>query len=116
MRWKPLHQQPIGWDPDINDGVRVNIRPFMTARLLGAHAKNACILRAIPNIGWKKDRGKEPMRDKEDYPWFWDWDEASDDFAGGTKFDGNRWNDLHYSNSFKLAARTRRATDLGANR
>jgi len=25
VRWKPLHEQPIGWDPDINDGVRVNI-------------------------------------------------------------------------------------------
>ena len=21
VRWKPLHQQPIGWEPDINDGV-----------------------------------------------------------------------------------------------
>jgi hypothetical protein len=29
MRWKPLHQQPIGWDPDINDDVRLNIRPFL---------------------------------------------------------------------------------------
>ena len=45
VRWKPLHRQSIGWDPDINDGVRVNIRPFMTARPLGAKAKNACILR-----------------------------------------------------------------------
>ena len=29
VRWKPLHQQAIGWDPDINDGVRLNIRPFL---------------------------------------------------------------------------------------
>ena len=29
VRWKPLHEQPIGWNPDLNDGVRVNIRPFM---------------------------------------------------------------------------------------
>ena len=29
VSWKPLHQQPIGWDPDINDGVRLNIRPFL---------------------------------------------------------------------------------------
>src|SRR5439155_20909964 len=29
IRWKPLHQQPIGWQPDINDGVRLNIRPFL---------------------------------------------------------------------------------------
>ena len=34
VRWKPLHEQPLGWDPDINDGVRMNIRPFMTSRPL----------------------------------------------------------------------------------
>ena len=32
IRWKPIDQQPIGWEPDINDGVRLNIRPFMTSR------------------------------------------------------------------------------------
>jgi hypothetical protein len=32
VRWKPLHQQAIGWDPDINDGVRLNIRPFLRVR------------------------------------------------------------------------------------
>ena len=116
VRWKTLRQQPIGWDPDINDGVRVNIRPFMTARPLGARAKNACILRATPNIKWKKDRGKEPMRNKEDYPWFWGWNEAASDFLGGSKFDDNRWNDLHYSNAFKRAARAWRAADPEANR
>lgn len=30
VRWKPLHVQPIGWEPDLNDDVRLNIRPFMT--------------------------------------------------------------------------------------
>ena len=108
VRWKPLHQQPIGWDPDINDGVRVNIRPFMTARPLGARAKNACILRSTPNIKWRKGLGKEPRRDKEDYPWFWGWDEVSDDFTGRDKFDGNRWNNLHYTRAFKQAARERK--------
>jgi len=108
VRWRPLHEQPIGWDPDINDGVRMNIRPFMTARPLGAKAKGACILRATPKIKWDKDRGKEPTRDKGDYPWFWGWDEATVDFAGGTAFDGNRWNDLHYTRAVKLAARDRR--------
>ena len=34
VRWKPLHQQPIGWEPDLNDGVRLNIRPFVTAGIL----------------------------------------------------------------------------------
>lgn len=113
VRWKPLHEQPIGWDPDINDGVRINIRPFMTARPLGAKAKGACILRATPKIKWDKDRGKEPSRDKADYPWFWGWDEASSDFVGTATFDGNRWNDLHYSRAVKQAARDRQAAKAG---
>jgi hypothetical protein len=108
VRWKRLDEQPIGWDPDINDGVRMNIRPFMTARPLGARAKGACILRATPRIKWDKDRGKEPTRDKADYPWFWGWNETTSDFAGGATFDGNRWNDLHYSRAAKQAARDRR--------
>ena len=28
VRWKPIAKQPIGWEPDVNDGVRLNIRPF----------------------------------------------------------------------------------------
>ena len=28
-----------------------------------------------------------------------------EDFAGGTRFDGNRWNDCHYTNRAKQAAR-----------
>ncbi len=105
VRWKPLRNQPIGWDPDINDGVRLNIRPFMSAKPLDARGKNACILRVMPRIKWDKDRGKEPTRPKEDYPWFWTWDEKSADFPGGPQFDGTRWNDLHYSRKAKLAAR-----------
>lgn len=112
VRWKPLHEQTIGWDPDINDGVRMNIRPFLTARPLNARGANACILRTTPKIKWDKDRGKEPTRDKAEYPWFWGWDEKSADFAGGATFDGNRWNDLHYSRVIKQAARDR--TKLGA--
>ena len=50
VRWKPLEAQPIGWNPDLNDGVRLNIRPFVEAN----------ILRKKPNIKWKKDRGKNP--------------------------------------------------------
>jgi len=109
VRWKPLHAQPIGWEPDLDDGVRVNIRPFMTARPLGARARNACILRATPNnIRWDKDRGTEPSRPREDFPWFWSWDESDDpDFAGGERFDGKRWNNLHYTSAAKRAARER---------
>jgi hypothetical protein len=47
-RWKPLVEQPIGWDPDVNDGVRVNVRPFV----------EAAVLRSSFNIHWRKDRGK----------------------------------------------------------
>ncbi len=47
VRWKPLAQQPLGWEPDLNDGVRLNIRPFVEAG----------ILRAKFTIHWKKDRG-----------------------------------------------------------
>lgn len=50
VRWKPLEQQPIGWEPDLNDGVRLNIRPFIEAD----------VLRKKPNIKWGIDRGKNP--------------------------------------------------------
>lgn len=104
VRWKPLAEQPIGWEPDINDGVRLNIRPFLASDLLGGRT-GAGILRYKPNIKWAKDRGKEPLRPKAEYPWFWNWDEKAEGFAGGKTFDGNRWNDCHYTNKTKLAAR-----------
>jgi hypothetical protein len=107
IRWKALYELPIGWEPDINDGVRMNIRPFITARPLTGKGKNACILRVRPGtaLNWKKDRGTEPVREMQDFPWFWTWDEQTDDFTGGEKFDGNRWNDLHYSLETKRKAR-----------
>ncbi|WP_100635910.1 Eco57I restriction-modification methylase domain-containing protein [Marinomonas sp. ef1] len=57
VRWKPLSEQPIGWNPDLNDGVRLNIRPFMLAKDVGK--KGAGVLRAKPNVHWKKDRGTD---------------------------------------------------------
>jgi hypothetical protein len=50
VRWKQLHEQPVGWEPDLKDGVRLNIRPFVEAG----------VLRAPFNIHWKNDRGKNP--------------------------------------------------------
>jgi hypothetical protein len=50
VRWKERHEQPIGWAPDVNDGVRLNVRPFVEAG----------VLRAPFNVHWKKDRGKNP--------------------------------------------------------
>lgn len=104
VRWKPLAKQAIGWEPDINDGVRMNIRPFMASDLPGGK-KGAGVLRARPKITWDKDRGKEPDRPKDEYPWFWSWDEKTEEFMGGKVFDGNRWNDCHYSNEAKRKAR-----------
>ena len=112
IRWKPLHEQAIGWNPDINYGVRLNIRPFMKAEIRKGGKKGAGILRWRPNIKWAKDRGKEPtdLRPKLEFPWFWSCAAGGTmgertDFSGGLKFDGNRWNDLHYTNACKEAAR-----------
>jgi hypothetical protein len=100
VRWKPLAEQPIGWEPDINDGVRINIRPFLASDLPNGPTSTG-LLRYKPNIKWMKDRGKEPHRPKAEYPWFWRWDEKAEDFMGGNEFDGNRWNACHYTNEAK---------------
>ena len=78
VRWKPLHEQPIGWEPDLNDGVRMNIRPFIEAG----------ILRGRVNVNWNKDRGKDPKPN-----------------LSGTV---ERHNDLHFTLAQKLEARGRR--------
>ena len=139
VRWKPLGEQPLGWEPDVNDGVRLNIRPFMSAELALGGRAGAGILRAKPKITWNKDRGNEALkprkrwkppwldedddqkadvdenrelRPREEYPWFWGCpgdgtrDERTD-FPGGPDFDGNRWNDLYYTNAVKRAVRAR---------
>lgn len=127
VRWKPLHEQPLGWDPDINDGVRLNIRPFLMAR--DVRKKDAGILRVKPDNTWSnkkkpgvKDRGKEPesLRPRESFPWFWGCDpeehpEHRIDFGAGTpgsapagkKFTGVRWNGLHYTRAARESARAR---------
>lgn len=48
VRWKSLAKQPIGWEPDLTDGVRLNVRPFVEAG----------VLRSRINLKWEKDRGK----------------------------------------------------------
>ena len=87
VRWKPIEEQPIGWEPDINDGVRLNIRPFMGQDIPGGR-KGAGILRWKPNIKWNKDRGK----DVASAPWF-------------PLFKGDRVNDHHLSLEEKRNAR-----------
>ena len=80
VRWKPIEEQPLGWEPDLNDGVHLNIRPFVQAG----------VLRKNPKIEWGKDRGKDP----EDAPWF-------------HLFRGDRINDHHLTLAEKRAARAR---------
>jgi hypothetical protein len=92
VRWKPLAQQAIGWDPDLNDGVRMNIRPFVEAGVLR-------IPRTKLGIKWESDRGK----DVASAPWF----------KLGPTYDepeGTRINDHHLSLAEKMAARA-----LGTN-
>jgi len=91
VRWKHLAQQPIGWEPDLNDGVRMNIRPFVEAGVLR-------IPRAKLGIKWESDRGK----DVASAPWF----------KLGPTYDepeGTRINDHHLSLSEKQAERARLA-------
>ena len=96
IRWKPIEEQPIGWEPDINDGVRRNIRPFMSQEIPGGK-RGAGILRAKPKIHWRKDRGKEPVCEQKQFLWFWN----------GDKFTGERVNNVHLTIAEKRAARDR---------
>ncbi|WP_350586647.1 DNA methyltransferase [Pseudoalteromonas sp. RB2-MNA-CIBAN-0110] len=92
VRWKSLEEQPIGWNPDLNDGVRLNIRPFMKAKDIGK--KDAGILRSKPNIHWKKDRGT----DVKSAPWY----DLGLEYGGKQ---GDRINDHHLTLAEKKAAR-----------
>ena len=118
VRWKPFAEQPVGWEPDVNDGVRLNVRPFMAVDIAGGK-RGAGLLRAKPNVHWRKDRGKElltrdqkskpswiqddswdpdddrELRPHDDYPWFWP----------DGEFTGDRVNDVHLSVAVKLAHR-----------
>ena len=99
VRWKPLAEQAVGWTPDINDGVRLNIRPFMAQDIPGTR-RGAGVLRTRPKLHWRKDKGKEPRRPREQYPWFWEDD----------RFTGWRVNDVHLSLADKQrAGRVRKA-------
>ena len=119
VRWRPLHEQPVGWEPNLDDGVRLNIRPFMRAELQSGGRKDAGILRVKPNVKWGKDRGKEPekLRPRENFPWFYSCpgqgsETDRTDYAAPLEaaYDGSRWNDLHYTRTAKEAARSARST------
>ncbi|MEQ1719326.1 MAG: N-6 DNA methylase [Hyphomicrobium sp.] len=84
VRWKPLAEQPLGWDPDLDDGVRLNIRPFVEAG----------VLRDTPKIKWTKDRGS----DVPSAPWY----DLGPKYGGKP---GDRVNDHHTTLAEKRAAR-----------
>ncbi|SEP16546.1 hypothetical protein SAMN02990966_04225 [Rhodospirillales bacterium URHD0017] len=79
VRWKSLAKQPLGWDPDPDDGVRQNIRPFITASVL---------THDLSKILKDKDRGT----DAASAPWH-------------SVFKGERRNDHHTTLAEKRAAR-----------
>jgi hypothetical protein len=83
VRWKALVEQPLGWQPDLDDGVRMNIRPFMEAGVLREQPKG---------IKWTKDRGT----DVPSAPWY-------------PVFTGERINDHHTTLEEKRAARAANA-------
>jgi hypothetical protein len=92
VRWKHPAQQPIGWEPDLDDGVRMNIRPFVEAGVLR-------ITRAKVGVKWETDGGK----DVASAPWF---------KLGPThgEPEGTRINNHHLSLAEKQAARENAAT------
>ena len=79
VRWKSLAHQPLGWDPDLDDGVRQNIRPFIKAGVL---------THDLSKILKDKDRGN----DVASAPWY-------------SVFNGERRNDHHTTLADKRAAR-----------
>lgn len=78
VRWKSLSELPLGWTPKLDDGVRMNIRPFVEAG----------ILRDKPKIKWTKDRGNDPSS----APWY-------------PLYNGERINDHHTTLAEKQGAR-----------
>jgi hypothetical protein len=95
IRWKPIHEQAIGWEADLNDGVRLNMRPWLMAKPYQMTKKDSCILRVTPiKLPLDTDRGNEPPRDKTDFPWL---AETQD-----------RNNDIHLTRDRKQKARERK--------
>jgi hypothetical protein len=88
VRWKSLSEQSIGWNPDINDGIRVNIRPFVEAGVLRFVKKPKF------NISWEKDRGKDLVS----APWY----KLGSDYGGEP---GDRINAHHLGLAEKIKAK-----------
>jgi hypothetical protein len=89
VRWKVLAQQPLGWNPDLDDGVRLNIRPWVEADILRESSPKG--------VKWGVDRGA----DVASAPWF------KDD-------KGKRDNDRHTTLAEKRDAREAASRRVGA--
>jgi len=85
VRWKPLAKQPLGWEPNLDDGVRFNIRPFMTAGVLREQPRG---------ISWNKDRGTDGPSAS--------WYDLGPRYGGNP---GDRINEHHTTLAEKRAAR-----------
>jgi hypothetical protein len=120
-RWKPIYEMPIGWEPDLNDGIKVNIRPFVQASLSRGGKAGAGLLKSKPgSLKWTTDKGRDPIenRTQDGFPWLWTYaDSATSGIDIGVnedgslmnpvEYDGVRRNELHYTRAAKEAARAR---------
>ncbi len=88
VRWKSLAHQPLGWEPDLDDGVRQNIRPFI---------KSGVLTHDLKKILKDKDRGT----DVASAPWY-------------PVLNGERRNDRHTTLGEKRAAREAAARHVEA--
>ena len=79
-----LPEQPIGWNPDFNDGVRLKIRPLMNVEVLRHNKK--------PKLNITSDR--DLSQDDESAPWL-------------NVFKDERINNHHLTRAEKQAARVR---------
>ncbi|MDR1314562.1 MAG: hypothetical protein LBQ12_12950 [Deltaproteobacteria bacterium] len=66
VRWKTFDEQPTSFCPDVDDGVRVNIRPFAIPYVWVGIKKSSGILRDKVNLDWNSDEGDFPPTSE---PW-----------------------------------------------
>ena len=74
--------------------------------------KGESLMRGMRNLAEDLKDSPQSLRPKADFPWFWSCEDNATDFAGGKAFDGNRWNDLHYTREAKEAAQANATPQL----
>lgn len=84
VRWKAPSEQSTRWALDVNDGIRVHLRPFLMEPSMSRRGFG--VLRYRPRVHFRKDRGWEPA----DNPW------AAQNLQEGLP-PGARVNDRHRS-------------------